>query len=149
MSASQQLSRGFRRLALFLAAIPLLVGGIASTFAALDQASSAKRSHDQQVKLVCARTALKADPSADLPKRTPTDHKFDALDALEKRFGIRKVVIVADKGIASKVNLKSIKDKGYSYIFAYQLKSASDKIKEQVFSGGYNQIQDDDEPLRY
>jgi hypothetical protein len=72
-----------------------------------------------------------------------------ALDSLEKRFGIRKVVIVADKGIASKVNLKSIKDKGYSYIFAYRLKSASGKIKEQVFSDGYTQIQDSDESLRY
>ena len=72
-----------------------------------------------------------------------------ALDALEKRFGIRKVVIVADKGIASKVNLKEIKDKGYSYIFAYRLKSASDKIKAEVSSGGYVQIQDSDEPLRY
>ena len=72
-----------------------------------------------------------------------------ALDALEKRFGIRKVVIVADKGIASKVNLKEIKDRGYSYIFAYRLKSASDKIKAEVSSGGYVQIQDGDEPLRY
>jgi len=72
-----------------------------------------------------------------------------APDSLEKRFGIRKVVIVADRGIASKVNLKEIKDKGYSYIFAYRLKSASDKIKEQVSSGGYSQIQDGDEPLRY
>jgi transposase len=42
-----------------------------------------------------------------------------ALDSLERRFGIRKVIIVADKGIASKVNLKQITDKGYSYIFAY------------------------------
>lgn len=72
-----------------------------------------------------------------------------ALEALEKRFGIRKVVIVADKGIASKVNLKEIKDKGYSYIFAYRLKSASDKIKAEVFSGGFENIQDSDEPLRY
>jgi transposase len=72
-----------------------------------------------------------------------------ALDALEKRFGIRKVVIVADKGIASKVNLKSITDKGYSYIFAYRLKSASDKIKAEVFCGGYSQLQDSDESLSY
>ena len=72
-----------------------------------------------------------------------------ALDALEKRFGIRKVVIVADKGIASKVNLKEITDRGYGYIFAYRLKSASDKIKAQVFSGGYSQLQDSDESLSY
>jgi len=72
-----------------------------------------------------------------------------ALDALEKRFGIRKVVIVADKGIASKVNLKEITDRGYSYIFAYRLKSAAGKIKAEVFSGGYTQIKDSQEPLSY
>jgi len=72
-----------------------------------------------------------------------------ALDALEARFGIRKVVIVADKGIASKINLKEITDRGYSYIFAYRLKSASDKIESEVFSGGYSQIDDRQEPLSY
>ena len=72
-----------------------------------------------------------------------------ALDALERRFGIRKVIIVADKGIASKVNIKEIIDRGYSYIFAYRLKSAADKIKAEVFSGGYTQIKDSQEPLSY
>lgn len=60
-----------------------------------------------------------------------------ALNALEKRFGIRKVVIVADKGTTSKINLKDFIDRGYSYIFAYRLKSAPDKIKDEAFSGGY------------
>ena len=72
-----------------------------------------------------------------------------ALDALEKRFSLRKVVIVADKGIASKINLKEITSRGYSYIFAYRLKSAADKIKAEVFSGGYTQIKDAGEPLSY
>ena len=72
-----------------------------------------------------------------------------ALDALERRFGIRKVIIVADKGIASKVNIKEIIDRGYSYIFAYRLKSAAGKIKSEVFSSGYSQLQDSDESLSY
>jgi transposase len=72
-----------------------------------------------------------------------------ALDVLERRFSLRKVVIVADKGIASKVNLKEITDRGYDYIFAYRLKSAADKIKNDVFSGGYTQIGDSEEPLSY
>jgi len=41
MSASQKLSRGFHRLALFLAAIPLLVGGYFSVFSALLEPSYA------------------------------------------------------------------------------------------------------------
>lgn len=72
-----------------------------------------------------------------------------ALDSLERRFGIRKVIIVADKGIASKVNLKQITNRGYSYIFAYRLKSAPDKIKEQVFLPGYIQIGDSEQSLAY
>jgi hypothetical protein len=36
MSTSQRVSRGFHRLALFLAAIPLLIGGYFSTMAAPD-----------------------------------------------------------------------------------------------------------------
>jgi len=72
-----------------------------------------------------------------------------ALDSLENRFGIRKVIIVADKGITSKVNLKEIIDRGYSYIFAYRLKSAVGKIKDEVFLPGYTQIGKGDEVLSY
>jgi transposase len=72
-----------------------------------------------------------------------------ALEALEKRFGIRKVIIVADKGIASKVNLKDITDKGYSYIFAYRLKSAPDKIKDEVFKGSYADAQSENDSFKY
>jgi transposase len=72
-----------------------------------------------------------------------------ALECLEKRFGIRKVIIVADKGITSKINLKEITDRGYSYIFAYRLKAAPDKIKDEVFKGGYTDIDDDNGKLRY
>jgi transposase len=72
-----------------------------------------------------------------------------ALESLEKRFGIRKVIIVADKGITSKINLKQITDRGYSYIFAYRLKSAADKIKNEVFSGAYTDINYNNCPLRY
>ena len=56
MSASQRVSRGFRRLALLLAAIPLVVGGIATFYIASDAASSAKSLH---VKLACAQAKLK------------------------------------------------------------------------------------------
>ena len=72
-----------------------------------------------------------------------------ALECLEKRFGIRKVIIVADKGITSKINLKEITDRGYSYIFAYRLKSAPDKIKDEVFKGTYTGIDDDNEKFKY
>jgi transposase len=41
-----------------------------------------------------------------------------ALEKLQERFRICKVIIVADRGINGKLNLKKILDKDYSYIFA-------------------------------
>ena len=45
-----------------------------------------------------------------------------SLEKLKKRFSIRKVINVADRGINSKLNLTKILDKGYGYIFASRLK---------------------------
>jgi hypothetical protein len=68
MDATQRLSRGFHRLALFLAAILLLAGGIVSVYVALDATNSAKRFHDDQVALVCAQDAFYRKFYADLSR---------------------------------------------------------------------------------
>ena len=60
MATSHRLSRGFHRLALVLAAIPLVVGGYFYFVVALDRAETAKRQHDEQVKLACAQSKLKS-----------------------------------------------------------------------------------------
>lgn len=72
-----------------------------------------------------------------------------ALEAMESRFGIRKVILVADKGINSKLNLKMISDRGYSYIFASRIKSASKKIKDLIFAGDYTKTQSTYDTVRY
>lgn len=74
-----------------------------------------------------------------------------ALEKLEKRFGIRRVIIVADRGINSKLNLKRIADRNYSYIFAARIKNMGKKIEEQVFDPeGYIELKSDqDEKLLY
>jgi hypothetical protein len=51
MNTAQRVSRGFQRLALFLAAIPLLLGGSLSVYIAFDLAN---RLWEQHQKLVCA-----------------------------------------------------------------------------------------------
>jgi len=59
MAASQRVSRGFHRLALFLAAIPLLLGTILSLGYANNVADQNQKQH---AKLVCAnKHVLKAD----------------------------------------------------------------------------------------
>ncbi len=66
-----------------------------------------------------------------------------ALEALENRFGIRNVVIVADRGINSKLNLKHIVDKGYGYIVASKLKSMpSSIVNEALDPEGFTSIDD-------
>jgi len=57
-----------------------------------------------------------------------------SLDKLKKRFTIGKVIIVADRGINSKINLKKIRDKGYDYIFASRIKNMKKDIKEEIFN---------------
>jgi len=57
-----------------------------------------------------------------------------SLDKLKKRFTIGKVIIVADRGINSKINLMHIKDRGYDYIFASRIKNMKKDIKEEIFN---------------
>jgi transposase len=54
------------------------------------------------------------------------------LDNLKRKFNIDKVVIVADRGLNSKINLKLIKDAGYDYLMASKIKSMSQKMKNEI-----------------
>ena len=54
------------------------------------------------------------------------------LDNLKSKFNLDKVVIVADRGLNSKINLKYIKDAGYDYLMALSIKSMSEKIKNII-----------------
>jgi len=63
------------------------------------------------------------------------------LDRLKDRFQIRQVVIVADKGLNSKLNLKEIKDRGYDYIVSCRLKNLPQKTKDLALDdSGYTSI---------
>lgn len=67
------------------------------------------------------------------------------LERLEKRFGIKRVILVADRGINSKANLKALTDRGYGYIMASRLKSMNAEITSQVLSpDGYETLRTDD-----
>jgi len=56
-----------------------------------------------------------------------------ALRNIKKRFGINKVVIVADRGINSKGNMKLIKGAGYGYIVASKIKSMKKETTDKIF----------------
>jgi len=66
-----------------------------------------------------------------------------ALENINKRFGVDRVVIVADRGINSKGNLKLIKEAGYGYIMAAKIKGASAALQKKVLDDiGFTSIYD-------
>jgi len=63
------------------------------------------------------------------------------LERLKKRFSLKRIIIVADKGINSKINLLKLKEHGYGYIVAVRLKNADAQLHEEVFNPeGYVEI---------
>ena len=56
------------------------------------------------------------------------------LDKLKVKFNIDTVVIVADRGLNSKSNLKAIKDAGYDYLMACKIKSMSKDIQKDILN---------------
>lgn len=55
-----------------------------------------------------------------------------ALQSLKRRFNIDRVVVVADRGMNSKINLKTIRDLGFHYIVGSRLKSMSASLKNKI-----------------
>ena len=54
------------------------------------------------------------------------------LEGLKERFSLNKVIIVADRGLNSKMNLFAVRDQGYGYVFASRLKSMPKEIREKA-----------------
>jgi len=68
-----------------------------------------------------------------------------SLENLKKRFGINRVIIVADRGLNSKGNLNLIKKAGYGYVVASKIRSMSKKIQAEIFdTNGYTEFKDTD-----
>jgi transposase len=70
------------------------------------------------------------------------------LERLRSKFDVRRVIIVADRGINSKNNLYEIRKAGYEYIVAARLRNMSAAVKKAVFDPtGYKTVSDDRETL--
>lgn len=67
-----------------------------------------------------------------------------SLENIHKRFGINRVILVADRGINSKGNLNLIKEAGYGYIVASRIRSLKKYIQNQILDpDGYTTINED------
>jgi len=68
-----------------------------------------------------------------------------ALANIKKRFGINRVIIVADRGLNSKGNLNLIKEAGYGYIMASKIKGAGKELRDRMLCDtGFTDITDKD-----
>lgn len=72
-----------------------------------------------------------------------------ALDKIEKRFGIRNVIIVADRGLNSKINLKRLADRKYGYIVASRIKNMSKEIQAKILDKSGYEVLNKEENIRY
>ena len=62
---------------------------------------------------------------------------------LKKRFGLRKVVLVCDRGMVSKANLKAIRKAGYDYIVGMKMRRLIE-VRDRVLAraGRYEEVAD-------
>ena len=65
------------------------------------------------------------------------------IDDVLHNYQIKDIVIVADRGLNSKDNLKMIRDKGLNYIVGSKCNSVPDKIKEKKFDPSWKITSDD------
>jgi len=76
-----------------------------------------------------------------------------ALQALEERFRIRRLIFVADQGLNSAANLYALQQAGYEYIVRARLKQLPSALQEQVLdTSGYVPVKgegDEDVGFRY
>ena len=56
------------------------------------------------------------------------------IQKFEKRFKLNKPVIIADSGLLSKSNIKSLEDNRYQYIIGARIKNETEKIKQKILS---------------
>lgn len=61
------------------------------------------------------------------------------IEKLKKTYGIKKIIITADRGLNSKQNLAYLKSEGYDYVMAYKIRSSSRTVKEMVLGDDYKE----------
>ncbi|MCL2578215.1 MAG: IS1634 family transposase [Defluviitaleaceae bacterium] len=71
------------------------------------------------------------------------------LEKIKHRFRISRVIIVADRELNRKLNLKQIKDAGYGYIMAAKIKGSAAKLQEKIFDeDGFVDVHDKEGKLQ-
>lgn len=61
------------------------------------------------------------------------------LQQFENRFDLRKPVVIADAGLLTNDNIKTLQTNGYQYIIGARIKNESQKIKQTILSHNWNE----------
>jgi len=63
------------------------------------------------------------------------------LEKISKKFNIEKPIIVADSGLLSKSNIKSLEEKFYKYIIGARIKNETSSIKDKIVETSFEEGQ--------
>lgn len=77
---------------------------------------------------------------------------LEALTSLKQKYKIKKVTIVADRGMSLFNNLQSIKDAGFEYVVAFRIRNASKALQKEILdNAGYSkkEVENSEETLMY
>lgn len=56
------------------------------------------------------------------------------IDAFKKKYDLEKLVVIADSGLLSKLNVEELQNKGYEFILGARIKNESDSIKDKILA---------------
>ncbi|MDI6804093.1 MAG: IS1634 family transposase [Bacteroidota bacterium] len=56
------------------------------------------------------------------------------LDKFEKRFSLNKPIVIADAGLLTQENIRSLQSKGYTYIIGARIKNETKKNKQKILT---------------
>ncbi|GLI53493.1 IS1634 family transposase [Thermodesulfovibrio yellowstonii] len=72
------------------------------------------------------------------------------LEKIKKRFSLNRIILVADRGINSKLNLLKLREMGFGYIVALRLRNASEEILKEVFNqADYKEVTNSEGVFKY
>lgn len=61
------------------------------------------------------------------------------LSKFEKRFNLKKPIVIADAGLLNNTNINELKEKGYQFILGGRIKNEAQKIKDKILAHSWNE----------
>ena len=56
------------------------------------------------------------------------------LDRFKKKYGLEKLIIIADAGLLSNKNIEELQEKHYDFVLGARIKAESRKVKQEILN---------------